>query len=86
MSQSEIGRELSLADLRAMKLPQVVIVYPPGADVVMTFWLKEIDDKTAVFVAGSLEPPIHVLNFVRDGKLVDDRGGIVRVFEYLGAV
>lgn len=90
MSQSEIGRELSIVDLQAMTLPKVVCVCPPGqttTNIIMaTFWLMAIDAKTAIFFGGDHEPPLNVLNFIRDGKLVDDQDRVVRVFEYLGEV
>jgi hypothetical protein len=78
---SEIGRELTIAELKPR---QVVVIGPPDKDVAVTMWVEAIDQDTVIFYAGVMR--WTVINFIKDGKIVDDRGRQVRVFEYLGKI
>jgi len=79
---SEVGRELAIADLK----PQtVVVIAPPGRDdVLLSMWIEAVDADMVTFFAGEMN--WHVIAFIKDGRIVDDRGRVVRVFEYLGEV
>jgi hypothetical protein len=80
MSTTEIGRELQVADLKPR---QIVVIAPPGRDDVrMTMWVEAVGAETVTFFSGAMK--WHVINFIRDGGLVDDQDRPVRVFEYLG--
>jgi predicted nucleotidyltransferase len=78
---SEIGRELTVTDL---KVERVVVISPPSINLMLTMWVEDIDETTVTFFSGVMN--WRVINFVKDGTLVDDRGRLVRVFEYLGEV
>lgn len=78
---SEIGRELSVGELTP---GQVVVIAPPGRTERITIWVESVDPEMVVFFAGELN--IRVINFIKDGQIFDDRGRVVRVFEYLGEV
>ena len=77
----EIGRELTVAELKPR---HVVVIAPPGRDITITMWVRAIDPTTVIFHSGVMN--WTVINFIKDGKLVDDRGRQIRVFEYLGEV
>ena len=79
--QAEIGRELTIAELTSRR---VVVIAAPGRDITITMWVMAVDEKRVVFHSGVLN--WSVINFIKDGKIVDDRGRQVRVFEYLGKV
>jgi hypothetical protein len=82
-----IGRQLKADELRA-KLAQLVVIAPPDHEgVYMTMWVEEVRDNLVVFAAYGLSDGAswHVINLVsNDGKLVDDRGREVKVYDYLG--
>jgi hypothetical protein len=79
--QEEIGRELTVAEL---KPHQVVVIAPPGRNVTITMWVRAIDQNTVIFYSGVMQ--WTVINFIKDGKIVDDSGRQVHVFEYLGKI
>lgn len=79
---NEIGRELQVSEL---KPAMVVVVKPPEKDIFITVWVRALDAKTVEFYAG--EMLWHILNFIMpDGSLVDDKGRVVHVYEYLGEI
>lgn len=80
-TNSEIGREFSVGELTP---GQVVVIAPPGRRERITIWVESVDPEMVVFFAGALN--IHVINFIKDGQIFDERGRVVRVFEYLGEV
>jgi hypothetical protein len=77
----EIGRQLAVTDL---VLNTVVVIAPPGRDLFFTMWVRVIDNQSVTFYSGELRR--HVINFIKDGTLFDDKGREVKVFEYLGKV
>lgn len=82
--ENEIGRELKVSEL---KQGTVVVVAPPGRHhgVFFTMWVSDISAEMVRFYSGELR--WHVINFVMpDGSLVDDKGRVVRVHEYLGEI
>jgi hypothetical protein len=79
---NEVGRELAIADLKPQ---QVVVIQPPHRDnVLITVWVEAVDATAVTFFAGEMK--WHIINFIKDGQIVDDRDRVVRVFEYLGEV
>lgn len=80
-AKDEIGRPLRADELTAR---QIVVVQPPDAGgMFFTMHVVEVRDNLVVFYSGILR--MHVINLVRpNGELIDDRGRVVRVFEYLG--
>lgn len=76
---NEIGRELAPAEL---EVRQIVVVAPPGHDIGLTMWVEAIDADNVVFYSGMAR--WRVINFIKDGKIVDDQDRTVRVFQYLG--
>jgi hypothetical protein len=50
-------------------------------------WVESVDSELVIFAAHGV-PGVdtwHVVNRVRDdGQLIDDKGRVVRVYEYLG--
>jgi hypothetical protein len=83
MSQSEIGRELKVEDL---KPPQVIVIAPPGGgNLRVTMWVTEVTPDLVFCESGELN--WTAISFRKpDGTMVDDRGRTVRMFEYLGQV
>jgi hypothetical protein len=78
----EIGRELSAAEL---VVKTVVVISREGRAGAATAWVREIGLDFVAFFLGVGN--ITLLLYIReDGKLVDDTGGVIQVFEYLGAV
>lgn len=75
----EIGRELTADELQINK---VVVIKPPGHNVFITMWVTAIDEHTVVFHSATLR--WTVINFRKDGKIVDDQNREVHVFQYLG--
>lgn len=78
----EIGKELTLNDLRALEKPVIVITRREDRDMGMTVWLLDVREHSVHFYAGLGK--IHFLALIEDGKLIDDTGKKVHVFEYLG--
>jgi hypothetical protein len=80
--EDEVGRELKASELKPRT---VVIIRPPGQNVLITMWVKGIDTKLVVFYSGDLR--WGVINFIQpDGSIHDDQGRVVRVYEYLGEI
>lgn len=78
----EVGRELSADELEPM---QVVVIQLPNRNLDVTVWVKHVEDTLVVFYAGEIN--LHFLGFrLLDGSMVDDRGRLLHVFEYLGEV
>jgi hypothetical protein len=78
----EVGRELKADDLKER---QVVVIAPPGYNLICTMWVEHIDAQIVVFWSNILR--WHVINFRKpDGTIVDDQNRPVKVFEYLGEV
>jgi hypothetical protein len=77
----EIGRELLWGDLAPVT---IVVVQPPGSrEIAFTMWVRAKDDKTIAFHSNVKN--WSVINFRGpDDTVVDDRGRLVRVYEYLG--
>lgn len=80
-TDDEVGRELTVAEL---KPHQVVVIAPPGRKFLITMWIRFINATNVVFYSDVIK--LHVVNYIRNGQIVDDRGRVVRVFEYLGEV
>jgi hypothetical protein len=82
MNDPEIGRELSAHDL---VVKTVVVVTREDREWAYTAWVVHFDKDWVMFEAGE----IHTLLLVKrhpDGKMEDETGKRVRVFEYLGVV
>jgi hypothetical protein len=78
----EVGRELKAEELRPKT---VVVIKPPRRNVYLSMWVAAIDAETVLFHSGEMN--WTVINFRQpDGSIVDDKGGIVRMFEYMGKV
>lgn len=78
--KDEIGRLLRADELKA---GTIVVVDPPDLRMFVTMHVTEVRDNLVVFYSGILRT--HVINLVRpNGEIIDDRGRVVRVFEYLG--
>jgi hypothetical protein len=78
----EVGRLLAVEDLI---VGTVVLVGREDRPFLMSVWVHEIAPKFVVFRAGA----IHTLLIAErwpDGKLTDDTGLRLHVFEYLGAI
>ena len=80
-SDNEVGRALSITDL---KPGQVVVIAPPQRDILITMWVEFVDETSVSFYSGQFK--WHVVNTIKDGRIVDDQDRVVKVFEYLGAV
>jgi len=78
---TDVGRELRPDELRPRS---IVVVHPPGSPgVLLTMWVLAANGGYVTFYSGVTNTA--VVNRIRgDGKLVDDRDRVVRVFEYLG--
>jgi hypothetical protein len=78
----EIGRQLTIADLAPAK---VVVIKPPGStNTFFTLRVMDIKEHCIAFVASSRELDWTVINFIQGGKIYDDRGREVLIYEYLG--
>jgi hypothetical protein len=78
----EIGRQLSLADLEPLK---VVVVKPPGStNTFFTLRVMGVEENCIAFRASSPQLDWTVINFIKDGKIYDDRDREVLIYEYLG--
>jgi hypothetical protein len=78
----EIGRQLSLADLEPLK---VVVIKPPGStNTFFTMRVMGVKKEQVAFLASSREVDWTVINFIKDGKIYDDRDREVLIYEYLG--
>lgn len=76
----EIGKQLTAAELKAST---IVVVKPPDFNGFFTLWVREVRDNSVLFSSGVLRQ--EVINSIRDdGKIVDDQGRVIEVFEYLG--
>ena len=81
-TDDEIGRQLKAHDLKER---QVVVIEPPGYNLVCTMWVEHIDADIVVFWSSIFR--WHIVNFRKpDGTIVDDQDRQVFVFEYLGKV
>jgi hypothetical protein len=78
----EIGRELSAAEL---VVKTVVVIGRDDRPTLVTCWVQVIGSDFVAFFYGRVN--ITFIAYLReDGKLVDDTGRQIRVWEYLGVV
>jgi hypothetical protein len=87
----EIGRQLTIADL---KPPNIVVIKPPGSrNTFLTMRVMDVKKHSIAFVANAPTSVFGrhldssswtVINFIRGGKIYDDRGREVLIYEYLG--
>lgn len=77
----EVGQRVKASELHPK---QIVVIEPPDRDgMLITMHVVEARDNLVVFYSGVLK--MHVINVIgADGELKDDRGRLVKVFEYLG--
>jgi hypothetical protein len=78
----EIVRELISDELTERT---VIVMLPPGHDEQLwfTMWVEKLDDVFVWFYSELLRWHV-ILKRQADGRLIDDRHRVVRVFEYLG--
>jgi hypothetical protein len=78
---SEIGRELLASDLK----PREVVVTVPSwvPHVALTLWVWEVSGTEVLFYSGTHKVRPRAFRTDQD-TLVDGRGRLIRVFEYLG--
>ena len=82
MPNDELGRELTAAEL---KVKTVVVIRRVDRHRAMTAWVTAIGYDYVMFSMGVIKTTL--LAYLReDGKLVDDTGGEIKVWEYLGPV
>jgi hypothetical protein len=78
----EIGRELSAHDL---VVKTVVVLFREDRSYAYTVWVVGFDKDHVVFGAGEVQTFLLVKRHP-DGKMEDETGQRIRVFEYLGVV
>lgn len=76
-----IGRKLSPAELVK---GTVVITHKKGDNHYFTVWVGESTPEYVEFIMNGVEIPIHLILFIRDVDMVDDRGTVIEAFEFLG--
>jgi uncharacterized membrane protein len=84
LASQEQGRELKGPELK----PQtVVVIHPPGAQFLITMWVSLVDPvrRTVSFYADEMKWGVLV-SWDQDGRIHDDQGRTVKVYEYLGEV
>jgi hypothetical protein len=78
---NEVGRELQLDELHRTS---IIVLQKEGQSFGITMWVALVGQDFVAFYSGSLN--ITFIGHIReDGTLGDDKGGRIRVFEYIGA-
>jgi len=80
--KSEVGRELLASELRE---GTVIVLSRPDSDQGITAWVKYIDPEFVAFSMG-VTRTTFLGRRQADGKIIDDTGVRVMVFEYLGEI
>jgi hypothetical protein len=78
----ELGREMSAAEL---VVKSVVVIGRDDRPNWFTVWVRDIGQDYVAFWAGEART-ILLVRIREDGKLADDSGAEIHVYEYLGAV
>jgi hypothetical protein len=78
----EIGRELTAAEL---VVKSVVVVGRNDRLNMFTAWVSEVGQDFVAFYCGEARTTLLV-RIREDGKLADDSGAEIHVYEYLGVV
>jgi hypothetical protein len=82
VNNREIGRQLSLDEIADSA---VVVIKPPNSRNIFMSMAVESVSKERVCFRGSMDGwAVTVINFIRDGKIYDDRDREVLIYEYLG--
>jgi membrane protein YqaA with SNARE-associated domain len=81
MTTSEIGRELKANELHSKTI--VILVAEHHPNTLLTMWVDIIGQDFVSFYAGIIRSSFIAM-IREDGSLADDRGRVIRVYEYLG--